>query len=143
MTELGPSLKIKEKSLLLWRARPCSALQSTRQTPPWVSPIRSCCHPRSSSGAAEITSIGLARNAADYLDWALDGFSGSSAADELDDGPFCILSIVDTRAFKRLCYEVLDHDPAHGDIRAFFRRFQTALTRALHASLAYDLDGDS
>ena len=39
-----------------------------------------------------------------------------------------MLSIVDNRAFKRLCYEVLDHPPAHGDIRAFFRRFQAALT---------------
>jgi hypothetical protein len=45
----------------------------------------------------------------------------------LYDGPFCVLSIVDNRAFKRLCYEVLDHPPAHGDIRAFFRRFQAAL----------------
>jgi hypothetical protein len=45
----------------------------------------------------------------------------------LYDGPFCVLSIVDNRAFKRLCYEVLDHDPAHGDIRAFFGRFQAAL----------------
>ena len=43
------------------------------------------------------------------------------------DGPFCVLSIVDNRAFKRLCYEVLDHDPTHGDIRAFFRRFRAAL----------------
>ena len=51
-----------------------------------------------------------------YLDWALDGFSGYIAADELYDGPFCVLSIVDNRAFKRLCYEVLDHDPARGDI---------------------------
>jgi hypothetical protein len=46
----------------------------------------------------------------------------------LDDGPFCILSIVDNRAFKRLCYEVLDHDPTHRDIRRFFRRFRAALT---------------
>jgi hypothetical protein len=45
----------------------------------------------------------------------------------LYDGPFCVLSIVDNRAFKRLCYEVLDHDPAHRDIRAFFQRFQVAL----------------
>jgi hypothetical protein len=45
----------------------------------------------------------------------------------LYDGPFCVLSIVDNRAFKRLCYEVLDHDPAHGDIRAFFQRFRAAL----------------
>ena len=43
------------------------------------------------------------------------------------DGPFCVLSIVDNRAFKRLCYEVLDHDPTHRDIRAFFRRFRAAL----------------
>jgi Transposase len=63
----------------------------------------------------------------DYLDWALDGFSGYIAADELYDGPFCVLSIVDNRAFKRLCYEVLDHPPAYGDMRAFFQRFQMAL----------------
>lgn len=43
------------------------------------------------------------------------------------DGPFCILSIVDNRGFKRLCFEVLDHDPTHRDIRAFFQRFQAAL----------------
>ena len=64
----------------------------------------------------------------DYLDWALDGFSGYIAADELYDGPFCVLSIVDNRAFKRLSYAVLDHDPTHRDIRAFFRRFRAALT---------------
>ena len=33
-----------------------------------------------------------------------------------------------SRAFKRLCFEVLDHPPAHTDIRAFFQRFQAALT---------------
>ena len=43
------------------------------------------------------------------------------------DGPFCVLSIVDNRAFKRLCYEVLDHDPTHGDLRAFFQRFRATL----------------
>ena len=43
------------------------------------------------------------------------------------DGPFCVLSIVDNGAFTRLCYEVLDHPPAHGDIRKFFRRFRAAL----------------
>ena len=43
------------------------------------------------------------------------------------DGPFCVLSIVDNRAFRRLCYEVLDHPPAHGDIRRFFQRFRRAL----------------
>jgi Transposase len=49
------------------------------------------------------------------------------AADELYDGPFCILSVVDNRRYKRLLYDVLDHDPTHDDIRAFLRRLHTAL----------------
>lgn len=63
----------------------------------------------------------------DYLDWGLSDFSGYVAADELYDGPFCVLSIVDNRTFKRLLYQVLDHDPDHGDITAFLRRFRMAL----------------
>ena len=63
----------------------------------------------------------------DYLNWALSDFSGYIAADELYDGPSCILSIVDNRTFKRLLYQVLDHDPTHVDIEAFFRRFQAGL----------------
>ena len=62
-----------------------------------------------------------------YLDWGLAEFSGYIAADELYDGPFCILSIVDNRTFKRLIYQVLDHDPDHKDITAFFHRFRMAL----------------
>ena len=54
-------------------------------------------------------------------------FSGYIAADELYDGPFCVLSIVDNHTFKRILYEVLDHDPSHDDIRRFFRRFKTTL----------------
>lgn len=68
-----------------------------------------------------------ARIDAHYLDWALDGFSGYIAADELYDGPYCVLSIVDNRTFKRIAYAVLDHDPDQEDIRAFFRRFQAVL----------------
>ncbi len=68
------------------------------------------------------------RIGADYLDWAPDGFSGYIAADELYDALFCVRSIVDNGAFKRLCYEVLDHDPTHRDVRKFFRRFRAALT---------------
>jgi len=62
-----------------------------------------------------------------YLDWALSDFSGYIAADELYDGPFCVLSIVDNRTFKRLLYQVLDHDPDHTDITKFFQRFRMAL----------------
>jgi Transposase len=64
----------------------------------------------------------------DFLDWALADFSGYVAADELYDGPFCILSAVDNRRYKRLLYDVLDHDPTPEDIRAFFGRLKTALT---------------
>ncbi len=64
----------------------------------------------------------------EHLDWALSDFSGFIAVDQLYDGPFCVLSIVDNRTFKRLTYEVLDHDPDHTDITAFFGRFQAALT---------------
>lgn len=63
----------------------------------------------------------------DYLEWALADFSGYLAADELYDGPFCVLSIVDNRTFKRLFFQVLDHDPAQADIIALFQRFQAAL----------------
>jgi len=63
----------------------------------------------------------------DFLDWALADFSGYVAADELYDGPFCILSAVDNRRYKRILYDVLDHDPTHEDIRTFLRRLQTAL----------------
>ncbi len=63
----------------------------------------------------------------DYLDWALSDFAGYIAADELYDGPFCVLSIVDNRTFKRLSYHVLDRDPTQVDVEAFFRRFRQAL----------------
>ena len=68
-----------------------------------------------------------ARMDTDFLDWALADFSGYVAADELYDGPFCILSAVDNRCYKRILYEVLDHDPTHEDIRAFLGRLKTAL----------------
>lgn len=63
----------------------------------------------------------------EYLDDALEDFSGYIAADELYDGPFCVLFMVDNRRFRRLHYQVLDHDPTHEDIRRFFRRFKQLL----------------
>src|SRR5216683_1224868 len=68
-----------------------------------------------------------ARMEGDFLDWALADFSGYVAADELYDGPFCMLSVVDNCCYKRLLYEVLDHDPTHEDIRVFLGRLKTAL----------------
>src|SRR5438552_11431891 len=69
-----------------------------------------------------------ARMDTDFLSWALADFSGYVAADELYDGPCCILSAVDNRRYKRILYDVLDHDPTHDDIRAFLRRLHTALS---------------
>src|SRR4029434_44916 len=47
------------------------------------------------------------------LDRAVGDFSGYVAADELYDDTFCILTAVDNRLYKRLLYDVLDHDPTH------------------------------
>ena len=63
----------------------------------------------------------------EYLDKTLSDFSGYIAADELYDGPFCVLFIVDNHRFKRLYYEVLDHDPTHKDMIRFFKRFKQIL----------------
>ena len=63
----------------------------------------------------------------EFLDWAFADFSGYVAADELYEGPFCMLSAVDNRRYKRILYEVLDHDPTHDDIRAFLGRLKNAL----------------
>jgi hypothetical protein len=65
----------------------------------------------------------------EYLDGALADFSGYIAADELYDGPYCILSIVDNHRFRRLIYEVLDHNPGEEDILRFFQRFQDLLAK--------------
>jgi Transposase len=62
-----------------------------------------------------------------FLDWALTSFSGYVAADELYEGPYCVLSVVDNRQYKRILYEVLDHDPTHEDITAFLGRLKRAL----------------
>src|SRR2546421_12538575 len=62
-----------------------------------------------------------------FLEWALAAFSGYAAVDELYEGPYCVLSAVDNRQYKRVLYEVLDHDATHTDIEAFLGRLKTAL----------------
>jgi hypothetical protein len=83
--------------------------------------------PRSRTGSRPGGKKAARRGTTEHLNWALSDFSGYIAADELYDGPFCILSIVDNRTFKRLSYHVLSHAPTHKDIDAFFRRFHEAL----------------
>jgi hypothetical protein len=61
----------------------------------------------------------------------------------LYDGPFCVLSIVDNHTFRRLVYEVLDHDPDHTDIERFFRTFQAALQRRKLALQGITTDGSA
>lgn len=57
-----------------------------------------------------------------YIDWTLEDFSGYLAADEIYDGPFCILFIVDSIRRRRIAYEVLGRDPEKEDILVFFRK---------------------
>ena len=77
----------------------------------------------------------------EYLDGALADFSGYIAVDELYDGPFCVLSLVDNHNFKRLIYEVLDHDPTHKDIIRFFHWFGNELNKRDLKLLGVTTDG--
>jgi hypothetical protein len=83
--------------------------------------------PRSGTGSRPGGKKAAPRIDTEPLDWALSDSSGFLAADDLYDGPFCILSIVDNRTFKRLTYRALDRDPTHTDIEASCRRFHRAL----------------
>src|SRR5580704_15073960 len=64
-----------------------------------------------------------------YLDEALADFSGYLAIDEVYDGPFCILSVVDNRCYNRLAFRVLDHDPTQDDVRDFLKEFKGQLDK--------------
>jgi len=79
----------------------------------------------------------------DFLDWALADFSGYVAADALYDGPFCMLSAVDNRRYKRILSEVLDHDPDHDDIRMFLGRLTMALTARALTLVGMTTDGSA
>jgi hypothetical protein len=57
----------------------------------------------------------------------LVNFSGYLAIDEVYDGPFCILSVVDNRRYHRLACRVLDHHPTADDVRAFLTEFKDQL----------------
>ena len=63
-----------------------------------------------------------------YLDGALENFSGYIAVDEVYDGPFCILFIVDNRQHHRLIFRVLETSPKATDILELLQAFRTILT---------------
>ena len=77
------------------------------------------------------------------LDWALETFSGYVAADALYEGPYCVLSVVDNRQYKRILYEVLDHEPNHDDIAAFLGRLKTALAERTLTLKGITTDGSA
>src|SRR3989440_5803976 len=97
--------------------------------------------PRSRTGTRLGEKKAQSRMDTEFLDWALADFSGYVAADELYDGPFCVLSAVDNRCYKRILYDVLDHDPTHEDIRAFLGRLKTALAARDLTLLGMTTDG--
>src|SRR6516162_8232646 len=99
--------------------------------------------PRSRTGSRRGEKKAQGRMDPDFLDWALTDFSGYVAADELYDGPFCMLSAVDNRCYKRLLYDVLDHDPTHEDIRVFLRRLHTALSTRHLTLVGVTTDGSA
>jgi transposase-like protein len=78
-----------------------------------------------------------------YLDNALADFSGYLAIDEVYDGPFCILSVVDNRRYKRLAFRVLDQDPTQDDVRAFLTEFKGQLDRRDLSVRGITTDGSS
>lgn len=63
--------------------------------------------------------------------------------DEVYDGPFCILSVVDNRRYNRLAFQVLDHDPTHEDVRAFLTEFKGQLDKRGLAVRGITTDGSS
>ena len=83
--------------------------------------------PRSRTGSRPGGKKAARRIDPDYLDRALSDFSGYIAADELYDGPFCVISIVDNRMYQRLAYRVLEKSPTKEDIRRFLLEFAARL----------------
>jgi hypothetical protein len=78
-----------------------------------------------------------------YLDNALADFSGYLAIDEVYDGPFCILSVVDNRRYNRLTFRVLEHAPTQEHVRAFLTEFKGQLDRRRLSVAGITTDGSS
>jgi Transposase len=63
------------------------------------------------------------------------------AIDEVYDGPFGILSVVDNRRYNRLAFRVLEHDPTQDDVRAFLSEFKAQLDKRGLAVRGITTDG--
>jgi len=63
----------------------------------------------------------------EYLDTAFENFSGYIAVDEVYDGRFCILSLVDNHTYKRLMFRVIEQAPSAADIFELLQAFQQIL----------------
>jgi hypothetical protein len=82
---------------------------------------------RSRIGSRRLEKKSLAGIDTEYLDRVLETFSGYLAIDELYDGPFCVISVVDNRMYQRLAYRVLEKSPTKRDVRRFLREFAARL----------------
>jgi Transposase len=84
--------------------------------------------PRSRIGSRRREKKSLTGIDTEYLDRVLETFSGYLAIDELYDGPFCVISIVDNRMYQRLAYRVLEKSPTKVVVRCFLHDFAARLT---------------
>ena len=78
-----------------------------------------------------------------YLNEALADFSGYLAIDEVYDGPFGILSVVDNRRYNRLVFRVLEDDPTQDDVLAFLAEFKGQLDKRNLSVRGITTDGSS
>jgi len=108
-----------------------------------VTTASSCPTPPSKTGSRLPGKKNLHSLSTTYRDEALAGFSGYLAIDEVYDGPFCVLSIVDNRAFRRLAFRVLEHDPDQEDLRSLLADFQAELDRRSLVVHGITTDGSS
>jgi len=97
--------------------------------------------PPSRTGSRRPGKKSLSTLSGSYLDEALADFSGYLAIDEVYDGPFCILSVVDNRRYNRLAFAVLDHDPTHDDVRVFLKELKRQLEKRERAARGITTDG--
>jgi hypothetical protein len=79
----------------------------------------------------------------EYFDWAFEDFSGYIAVDEVYDGSFCILSLVDNHTYKRLMFRVFEHSPSADDIVALLQAFQKILHQRNLTLQGITTDGSS